>query len=391
MMRNVIISCAIAALTCAIGSPVGAATDPYEINAIVSLTGPGALIGSAEAQSLHLVEDLTNKRGGINGRPIKFVIADDQTNPQNAVQLANALLNGKTAIILGPALTGSCLAVAPLLIKTGPVEYCFSPGVPATPGSYVYSATVSTRDDQIATVRYLRLRGWTRVAFLATTDASGQAFEQGFDYAMALPENKVMHVVAREHCNPTDMSDDAQISRIKAAAPQAVILWAAGTHFGTQLRAAHDVGLDVPIVGGNGNMIQSQLVQYGSILPAELYFAGRRALAPDPLAPPAVRKAQDLYFAAMREANVHPSLLNVLSWDPAMMYLDALRHLGPNATAADLNGYLQNLHGWAGIQGTYDFRDGSQRGIGIDGTVMDRWDATKGDFVAVSAPAGYVR
>jgi branched-chain amino acid transport system substrate-binding protein len=299
------------------------------------------------------------------------------------VQLTNALLNGKAALMLGPALTGSCLAIEPLVIKAGPVEYCFSPGVAPTPGGYVYSATVSTRDDQVATVRYLRLRGWTRVAFLATTDASGQSFEQGFDYAMGLPENKTMRVVAREHCTPTDLSVDAQISRIKAAGPHAVILWAAGTPFGTQLRAAHDVGLNVPIVGGNGNMIQTQLAQYGSIVPAELYFAGRRALAPDPSAPPAVRKAQDVYFAAMRDANIHPSLLNVLSWDPAMIFIDALRHLGPNPTAADVNGYIQKLHGWAGIQGVYDFRDGSQRGIGGEGTVIDRWDAAKGDFVAV--------
>jgi branched-chain amino acid transport system substrate-binding protein len=393
MLSRLIVFCTTLALIAAAGSssPARAAADPYEINVIVSLTGQAALIGQAEAQSLQLIEAITNKSGGINGRPIKFVIADDQTNPQNAVQLTSAFLNGKTAMILGPAFTASCLAMEPLVIKTGPVEYCFSPGIPPTPGSYVYSATVSARDDEVATVRYLRLRGWTRVAFLATTDATGQAFESGFDYAMALPENKGMQVVAREHCNATDISMNAQISRIKAAGPQVMIAWAAGTPFGTELRAIHDVGLELPIVGGNGNMIQAQLAQYSAILPAELYFAGRRALAPDPSAPPAVRKAQTLYFTTMREANVHPSLLNILSWDPAMIYLDALRHLGANPTAADVNGYIQKLHGWAGIQGFYDFRDGSQRGIGSDGTVIDRWDAAKGDFVSVSAPAGYLR
>jgi ribulose-5-phosphate 4-epimerase/fuculose-1-phosphate aldolase len=35
-----------------------------------------------------------------------------------------------------------------------------------------------------------------------------------------------------------------------------------------------------------------------------------------------------------------------------------------------------------------NYTDGSQRGIGVDGVVLIRWDATKQNFVAVSRPGG---
>jgi len=53
----------------------------YEINAILSLTGTFAFLGNAEATSLRTLEPLINKQGGINGQPVHFNIADDQSQP----------------------------------------------------------------------------------------------------------------------------------------------------------------------------------------------------------------------------------------------------------------------------------------------------------------------
>ena len=45
--------------------PGANAAEPYEINAILPLTGAAAFIGSAEAKSLGVIEELTNRLGGI--------------------------------------------------------------------------------------------------------------------------------------------------------------------------------------------------------------------------------------------------------------------------------------------------------------------------------------
>jgi branched-chain amino acid transport system substrate-binding protein len=370
--------------------PARAQSVPIEIDALLALTGPAAFIGGAEKQSLGLIETLTNAAGGIKGRPIKFVIQDDESNPQVTLQLTNALVAKKAAVILGPSFTATCLAIGPVVAKTGPVDYCFSPSITPAAGSYQYSSTVGTRDDAVALLRYYRLRGWTKIALMTTTDASGQQFETYFNDALTLPENKPVTVVAREHWAPADLNVTAQAERIKAAAPQAMIGWSAGTPTGTLLRGLHDTGVDIPIACGNGNMIYTQLAQYASFLPTQLYFPGRRSLVQDPNAPPAIKAAQTRYFDAFKTIGVKPNLAHTLAWDPAMLVLDGLRKLGPDATAAALNDFIQHQNGWVGINGTYNFTNGSQRGLGIDDVIVDRWDPAKSDFVVVSKNGGAI-
>lgn len=368
--------------------PAAAQNAPYEINTILALSGPAAFIGGSEQKALAVLEQLVNKDGGVRGRPIHFAIQDDQSNPAVSVQLVNGLIAKKVPVILGPSFTATCLADGPLLAKTGPVDYCLSPSIEPAPGSFQYSSTVSTKNDARAIAHYYRDRGWTRIALMTTTDASGQQFEQYFDDALKLPENASLKLVAREHWAGTDLNVTAQAERIKTSGAQAMIGWSAGTATATLLRGLHDAGVDLPITCGNGNMVYEQLAGYAAFLPSNLFFPGRRSLVLDPSAPPAVHAAEVTYFNALKAGGVRPSLLTTLGWDPALLIIDGLKKLGPDATAAQLNDFIQHQKGWVGINGVYDYTDGSQRGIGIDGVVIDRWDAAKGDFVAVSKPGG---
>jgi branched-chain amino acid transport system substrate-binding protein len=136
----------------------GSAADPFEINVIVPLTGAGAFLGKEEAESLSLVERNVNAVGGVRGRPIKFIVADDESNPQVAVQLTNRLLAKNVPIILGGTLLASCLAMAPL-VKNGPVLYCLSPGIDPQPGSNIFSTFLLTIDLLRPSIKYLRAKG----------------------------------------------------------------------------------------------------------------------------------------------------------------------------------------------------------------------------------------
>jgi branched-chain amino acid transport system substrate-binding protein len=368
--------------------PASAQAAPVEITTILALTGPAAFIGGNEQKALAVLEALVNKSGGIKGRPVHFAIVDDQSNPTVSVQLVNGFVEKKVPLILGPSFTATCQADGPLVAKSGPVDYCLSPSIAPAPGSYQYSSTVSTRDDAKALAHFYRDHGWTRIALMTTTDASGQQFEQYFDEALALPENASLKLVAREHWAGTDLNITAQAERIKGSGAQAMIGWSAGTATATLLRGLHDTGVDLPIACGNGNMVYEQLASYASFLPSNLYFPGRRSLVLDPAAPPAVHAAEVTYFDALKAGGVRSSLLTTLAWDPAMLLIDALKKVGPDATATQVNDYIQHTKGWVGINGVYNFTDGSQRGIGIDGVVIDRWDPAKGDFVVVSKGGG---
>ena len=124
-MRHII--AIFAALFIAASTAPSVAADPYDIYAILSLTGPIALIGGDQAVSLAAIEANVNKAGGIHGRPVHFVIEDDQSQPAVAVQLANQIIAKGVPVILGPTYVADCLAVAPLVREKGPVSYCFAP------------------------------------------------------------------------------------------------------------------------------------------------------------------------------------------------------------------------------------------------------------------------
>ena len=84
-----------------------ATPDPIELNAILSLTGTAAESGGEEAQALHVVENVVNAHGGVRGRPIKLVIADDESSPQVAVQLVNGVIAKKASVVFGSTVTGT--------------------------------------------------------------------------------------------------------------------------------------------------------------------------------------------------------------------------------------------------------------------------------------------
>ncbi len=376
----------------AVGAVPGSAADsPFVINAVLSQTGPAAFLGASETKALLMIEDQVNKHGGLHGQPIKFEIADDQSNPLLSTQLVAKIAAAKPAFMIGPGFVATCLASMATIAQNGPLAYCLAPGIRPPAGGYMFSSGPDGDQTTLVMVRWLRLRGWKRVAVISTTDASGQAFDHGVQFAMLQPENKDVTLVATEHMNPADISANAQMVRIKGAQPDAILVLATGTPWGTMMRAASDVGLNVPIVGGNGNASLPALDQYAKYLPKDLYFAGPPAIAEGSVGAGPIRDAQSVFFAALKAANSKPELLYTQAWDPAMLLIDAVRHLGTNATTQQVRDWVLSQQSWAGISGIYDFKDGSQRGVGARALIMLRWDPDKQDFTAVSRPAGYLK
>jgi branched-chain amino acid transport system substrate-binding protein len=385
-----------AAMLLALGGPAVSAAPavsgaPVEINALVPLTGGGAFIGNASKTDFLLIEKLVNSTGGIKGRPVKFIVGDDQANPQVSVQLTSDLVSHKVPVVLGGVLAGNCRAMAPLVAAAGPMQWCLSPGIHPKRGSNTFSASVGTLDDAIGTVRFFRLKGWTKVAIITTNDAIGQELDRSYATALALPENKSMQVMADEHFNPTDISVAGQLATIKSSGAQAILTWVTGTPFGTLLRGIHDAGIDLPVSASTGNMSFVQMSQYTNFLPKELYFAGLRSITHQGTLPGPVKDAQDVYFNAFKVAGLRPDVLNAIGWDPTMIVIDAYRHIGPDATAEQLRDYVDNLHGYAGTSGVYDFGDPEQRGLTINALVIDKWDPATQDFVPASRPGGYLK
>ncbi len=369
-------------------APPARAAEPYEMYAILALTGPFAFLGNSEAASLRLVEGIVNKEGGINGQPIHINIADDTSQPAVAVQLANGIIAKHVPVMFGPTYVGSCLAVAALVKANGPVQYCFAPTIHPPAGSYTFSASASSADQAIDSLTFAAAKGWHRLAVIATTDATGQDIEGTFTNALATGRFPSISIVDREHFAPGDVTVAAQVAKLKASNPDAILMTTVGTSTGTVFHALKDEGLDVPVITNLGNLLHAELDQYTSVMPPQIYFTAPRFIARDVSRSGPVRDAQLEFYKAFKAQGIDPDVGNNLAWDVAFVVVDALRHVGTNATPKQLLDYMEGLHSFAATDGIYDYRGGDQRGVGLNSLVMARWDPAKHTWVTVSAPGG---
>lgn len=385
---GVVATVALAAALTAFGSSARAA-EAYKINVIVPLTGFAAFVGQGQKDTLQALAEYVNKTGGIKGQNVEFVFHDDQTSPQVAVQLTNSVLGSHPSVVMGSALVGMCLAMAPLM-KNGPVHYCLSPAIHPAAGSYTFSASSSSVDQIAAVVRYYRMKGWTKLATLETTDASGQDGDRSIDAVLAYPENKTMKKVVAEHFNPTDVSVAAQIEKIKASGAQAMIAWTTGQPAATVFKGMVQAGLNIPVAPTSGNQVFAAMHQWKDFLPKQLVLAS--ALYPEHQGvltlDPRIEKAQRDMYAILKEHHLRADNMVATSWDAGLIIIAGLRKLGPKATAAQLKDYIDGLTNFPGVDGIYDFKKVAQRGLGPDSSTVTTYDPKTDAWVWLSKPGG---
>jgi branched-chain amino acid transport system substrate-binding protein len=387
MRNSMFCSVFVAAALAVSGSVAAKAADTLEIPVILPLTGGAAFLGKAEADALQRYEKVVATTGGVHGKTVKFVIRDDTSSPQLAVQLLNEVKATNTPVVLGSALSALCNAMIPL-VRRGPVMYCFSPSIEMPKDGYVFSSSVSVPSLAGALLRYIDGRGWKKVAIITSSDATGVDAQKNLKAHLESGEFKDLTVVENLQFNPTDVSVSAQIQRIKGANPDVLITWASGAPIGTVFKGIRDAGLDIPVTTPNSNMTYAQMGQYAQFLPKELLIPTSAWPKTDHPEPVAVKSAKDTFFKAYEGSTVRPDAPSTFAWDPAVMVVEALRKLKPDATADDLRDYLANSQNFVGINGAYDFKAVPHRGIDRKNVLVSRWDAKSEAWVPVSEPLG---
>ena len=89
----------------------GQAKPPLKIGQTLSLTGPLAQTGLVHQISSEIFVDQINAKGGLLGRPVQYVLLDDQSKPDVTRTLYERLLTAeKVDLIMGPYGTAAILA-----------------------------------------------------------------------------------------------------------------------------------------------------------------------------------------------------------------------------------------------------------------------------------------
>ena len=358
------------------------------IHAILSETGQGGFLGSRQAKALQILAKQVNASGGIDGHPVQMDILDNQTSPSTAVSLATPLISQNVPFILNGSIGAVDKAVDALATSSGPLIYDLSPVEHPPAGSKIFSAGFSLSLEIQSDLTYFKSMGYTRIAALTSTDASGVAGFSTLQQVLSQPQFSSIHLITHQTFADSDVSVTTQLSVIKAAKPQAMITWATGTPLGTILQGMSSLGMsNLPTTADSGNGSFAEMKQYSSVAPKDLYIAIGSLTVPSSQLPAGpVQKAVASFQSAVSAAGGTPGLGWGLAWDPASLLIGALQKLGPNATSDQILKYMESLHNVAGVIGLYNTSTSNHRGLSTSAVYLASWNGSK--FIPVTGPGG---
>src|SRR5438876_10374525 len=88
---------------------------PYKIGSLQPLSGSGAAGGKTALVGIQMAVDRINKSGGINGRPVELIVADDESKPDvGRRKVEKLLVEDKVDVHVGGFLSNICLACMPV-------------------------------------------------------------------------------------------------------------------------------------------------------------------------------------------------------------------------------------------------------------------------------------
>jgi len=153
-MKGVLFRAAVVA-TGALFLPVpGGAQDAYVVGISAAMTGPSAVNYAPIVEGLQLYLEHLNAKGGINGKPVRLIVQDDQGEPSRAAANAKklvaqdkvlVLMNASLSSTYAPMVAESKRAGVPLFYAGGVCpEATFPPADPLQFCSTAYSANLDS-------------------------------------------------------------------------------------------------------------------------------------------------------------------------------------------------------------------------------------------------------
>lgn len=171
---------AIGAAVMALGAGAAIAQEgPFQMGALVSITGGGAAIGTAASMGWELAVDELNEAGGIMGRQVELTIADSETDPTHAVSEARRLIeNVGIEGMVGPVTSQETIPVTTVLTEGNIAQITTAASPTLTPelAPYHFSNSPTGLNQMIANITYaIEVLGAENIALISDNGGMSQA------------------------------------------------------------------------------------------------------------------------------------------------------------------------------------------------------------------------
>ena len=306
-------------------------------------TGDVASYGTAEQKAAKLAVDEINKAGGVDGKQIEITDKDNKSELSEASTVStNLVTQAKVNAIIGPAtsggtgaaITNAAKASVPLITPSGTQD-------DLTKGQdYLFRTTFIDSFQGKILSKYVTDNLKAKKVVLYYDNSSDYA--KGI--AKAFQEEYKGEIVATETFASKDTDFQAALTKFKGKDFDALVVPGYYTEAGKIVNQARGMGIDKPIVGGDGFNSEEFISQATPAAATNVYYVSGYSTSGDMTA-----KAKKFLEAYKAKYNEEPSMFSALAYDSVYMVAEASKGA---KNSVDIKENLAKLKDFEGVTGS---------------------------------------
>ncbi len=327
------------------GAASTSSADEIKVGEVGSMTGSEATFGTSTHNGIELAFKEINAAGGVKGKKFKLISLDDQGKPEEAATAVTKLISQDgVSAILGEVASSRSIAMAPI---------AQSNKIPMISPSST-NPKVTEQGDYIFRVCFIDPFQGSVMAKFAMDNLKAKKVailrDVKNDYSMGLADFftatfKKMggEILVDQSYSSGDVDFKAQLTSIRAKNPEAIYVPGYYTEIGLIARQAKELGIKVPLMGGDG-FDSPKLTEIGGKAVEGSYFSNHYSNEdPSP-------KVQDFIKNYKAAYNAMPDAMAATGYDAAYVLADAMKR-APSLSGKDVRDAIAVTKDFAAVTG----------------------------------------
>lgn len=353
------------------GAASAQTTEPIRVGAMLETSGVLAALGNQGLEGANLAVDQINAKGGINGRKLELVHVNTESDETKAVTAARRLIDRERVVgLVGAMNSGSNMAIIDTvqrasmpLVSNGAARAIVTP---AAERRFIFQAPLNDVLAIGVIIKHMKARGIERIA-LINADSAFATSGRGQWERMA-PEAGLKIVIQQTYGN-LDQDMTPQLTNIRGANAQAVVLWATGPGQSIVAKNYRQLGITLPLYASHG-AADFNLIRLAGEAANGILFPSSKIYVADSLPDSDSQKKLIQQFVADFQArhNRLPATFAGNGFDAVRILAAGIEKGGTQPAA--IRDAIEGLKNFPGVTGTYTYSPTDHFGINEDSVVM---------------------
>ncbi len=295
------------------------AADVIKVGEVGSMTGSEATFGTSTHKGIELAFNQVNQAGGVKGKKLQIVSLDDQGKPEEAAIATTKLITqDKIIALLGEVASSRSLAMAPIAqqYKVPMITPSSTNPKVTEQGDYIFRVCFIDPFQGTVMARFalenLKIKNVAILRDVKNDYSVGLA-----NYFTETFKKGGGHIVVDQSYSSGDIDFKSQLTAVKGKKPEAIFVPGYYTEVGLIARQAKELGIKVPLMGGDG-WDSPKLTEIGGDAVNGSYFSNHYSSEDKA---PHVQKFISEFKAAYGEI---PDGLAAMGYDAALVLIDGM-------------------------------------------------------------------